>query len=493
MSPSESWSRDMFDHFLRSFKEELFEIRLPVHRMSIEPLLRSVCRTILSLSYPFSDKRPISINLKSKVSYYLRNLPSTISARPMHEKSSNNHTPVENFCIAETNNLLNIIDIVVNIFSFKRKDLTETLSCCQNGIYTPLATEIILMVNQNIIPTTWMRYSQPTNTDLDVWISGITTKVISLNQWSERGLPKSFSVKDIFSIRALIRTSQMIFAYGQNIPLEQTEILLMFGPEKNSLSNISIEGINLIGCGNIRSTANFIFSSRNILQKELIKDTEQVIELSGIGPIENENKANTFQIASNDGPPQDSTRINEIFKFNLRGQLLDQMNSSIFPVALVEDGIVSLRNYNSNIITSKLEISHHICIYLSSSVDTENERYFISTNVIPKLKLKMHEENINIQFIDIRSDPQFSESEFNDILCASTYQIERSHIFIGVYGAKLGGLFDVLNFSSDNAVLSNIMKNKNVLPQIELEFSQDEKKRRFIFDDRQSLFYLRGI
>lgn len=113
--PSDNWSHDLFDHYLKGFIDDLFDITKKTSKIQIQAILKDVCSILLQFNFPLSKPRNNYIDsiAKTQLLYYLRTFPSSISARKLHESIGNIRSPLDSFLIGEANNLLNLIRFVV--------------------------------------------------------------------------------------------------------------------------------------------------------------------------------------------------------------------------------------------------------------------------------------------------------------------------------------------------------------------------------------------
>lgn len=375
----------------------------------------------------------------------------------------------------------------------------KALTCVYRGEDKSGTLELLQNIKSNTVPQNWMYFFHSTS-GLYAWISDVTRKIFSLEEYISHGIPASFSSQDIFSTRALIRTFQMIYATGQNVALDQTAVVLHHSPEVFALPSLKIEGVKVVGSSNISETISLCIKYQNTAMRENLKAGEQIVELSTFGNNTCDESILPFQISCNNGTSlffEDPTRNNEVFKFKIDQEFLEFKKDTQPLYAFIDSSPQNnylLEDLESKSLLSSIELSHHVSIFLSSSADTENEREYITETVLPRLRSALHKNKIDIQFTDMRSDDSFLEANFNDTILASASQIQRSEIFIGIYGAKLGSSAENFIPGSNNRILDRITcHGKKTICQIEAEFSQEERDVKYIRDKRLCFFYLRGI
>lgn len=505
--PTDSWTRDVFDHCLRIFKDALFD---PIHickdisRINIDSLVKSVGESITSLIFPKLKQtdihKPLSVS-KKIVRLYLQSLPSSINLRLIYESARSVMTPDENFLIEEGNNLLGALRIV-------RKELIEALQSYSVGVYSLSTISLFRYIEMNVIPDSWIKYFHPTQASLESWISGLAEKISALEKRISGASQTQLLAQDYFSIRSLIRTLQWRYCLSQSIPFDQSSLSLQFRGDHLSIpqniSHILIKGINVRSSDRI-VPISLIIKPRSQHQKELIEHDEQIVEIIRFTnenyDMESENSL-TIQISPNHGSYhylEDSTRLNDVIKFDIDPQYLKKMKLNLPLCALIEieketdcaEMKETLKRDSEEYVLQNIEASHHVSIYLSSSIDAENERAYITNVIYPELKKLMFDKHIDLQLVDMRIDSQHSENDLDSIALASCTQISRCHIFIGVYGAKLGGNVSSYIRGSVNAIFNQIVAENITMPEVEIQFALKDQSLAFIGDQRSSFFYLR--
>ncbi|KAI8911022.1 hypothetical protein EDD86DRAFT_269734 [Gorgonomyces haynaldii] len=467
--PMDNWTRDIFDHFLRIFKEELFDplhICYDIDRLDVFNISMQLVRTLSLQFEPEAMRLSTSKqSIRSELVHLLRLVPPTINVRAIHENASPQKSPFDFYLMQEVNNLLLLIRII-------RKDLQATIENLALGTETWSSKNLLDAISRNVVPEEWIKNSHPTRANVREWILWLASRVKETEGMSVSRNLKEVDIRVPVSLRALIRTLMWLKILQSNgdWSLDQTALQIVDPQKAREIDSLVITGIKKLWPKKEDLSLGLIVQQR----KENRKDNEHLVQLSEIYEealfIEDQivDKSYLSLLVSLDCPGglhflEDGIRMNRVFDIRHHEPglaLLDYFGYERVsrPISHATTDETIVRN---------IEASRHICVYISSTEDTENELEFMYQHVLRDLRKEMKDLHIEIQIVDFRQDSSYATVSLTNKALAAVSQIARSHIFISLLGTKLGPV--IVQDKHMPISLQNMIQKGKTMPEIEFE------------------------
>ncbi|KAK6096744.1 hypothetical protein MT418_003565 [Batrachochytrium dendrobatidis] len=209
---------------------------------------------------------------------------------------------------------------------------------------------------------------------------------------------------------------------------------------------------------------------------------------------------------------EDGTRHNQICELQVKSTippdvLLQQDPEILVDVAdkllpnYLQPGYIDLNYFHSlnsmsdSLDKNMLDTSYFFTVYVCSTSDADNERRYLFETVFPMLMQDLAYRHIDLHFVDMKLDLRDGVDPHSQLHAACT-QIRRASLFIGIFGAKLGPVFQKQDISSYIMETYPFLKQELAIPKTitELEIAcalQETDSRYSVNAQRACLFYFR--